>query len=220
MTSAPKLAFSIIPVTPLQQNCTLVWNEHDRIAAVIDPGGEVDKILAQIDKYKLNLVKILVTHGHVDHVGAVADLQEQLQLPVEGPHRDDQFWIDRVEADGLAFGIGKTRGFTTDRWLDHGDKVEVGDLIFDVFHCPGHSPGHVVFYHAPSKWAQVGDVIFRQSIGRTDFPRSSHQALINSIRNHLFPLGDDIYFVPGHGMPSSFGEERRSNPFVADHISR
>ena len=213
------LKIAVLPVTPLQQNCTLVWSQSTGRGAVIDPGGEPERIIAAIESQNIDLVKILLTHAHVDHAGAVQDIKEHFSVPIEGPHRADQFWIDRIESDGVMFGVGHCRTFVPDRWLDHGDKVEVGPFEFSVFHCPGHTPGHVIFYNEPAGFAQVGDVLFKGSIGRTDFPHSSHDDLIRSVIDHLWSLGRDVWFVPGHGPMSTFGEERDSNPFVGDAVT-
>jgi len=210
------LRCEIIPVTPFQQNCSLIWCTKTKRAALVDAGGEAARLLQRVAHHGLTLEKLLVTHGHLDHAGAVADLAEQLQLPIEGPHADDQFWIDGMPESAQKYGFPPVRSFTPDRWLQQGDTVQVGALTLDVLHCPGHTPGHVVFHHAPSQFALVGDVLFQGSIGRTDFPRGNHAHLIDAIRNRLFPLGDDITFVPGHGPVSTFGRERRSNPYVSD----
>lgn len=209
------LRVCVLPVTPFQQNCSLLWCTESRQGALIDPGGEIDRLLAMVEQQGVTLEKILVTHGHMDHAGAVAELAERTGLPVEGPQREDSFWIDRMGEDGRGFGL-QGRPFVPTRWLEDGDTVTVGNLTLDVIHCPGHTPGHVVFVHKPSRFAVVGDVIFAGSIGRTDFPRGDHAALVDSIRRKLFALGDDIHFLPGHGELSSFGQERRSNPFVSD----
>jgi glyoxylase-like metal-dependent hydrolase (beta-lactamase superfamily II) len=206
----------IIPVTPFQQNCSLLWCEATRRAAVVDPGGEIDRILAAAEQQGVAIDKILVTHGHLDHAGGVADLAERLRVPVEGPHREDRFWIDQIRESGARYGFGWCRPFTPDRWLEDGDTVTLGEAVLDVYHCPGHTPGHVVFHHPPSRLAFVGDVLFRGSIGRTDFPRGDHAALIRSITGKLWPLGKGVSFVPGHGPMSTFGQERLDNPFVAD----
>ncbi len=206
----------IVPVTPYQQNCSLLICEQTGQAAVVDPGGEIDRIIDAAEEAGARLSKILVTHGHLDHAGGVADLAERLKLPIEGPHRGDQFWIDMLDEQSRRFGFGHARRFTPDRWLEDGDTVQVGELTLQVLHCPGHTPGHVVFVEPESRIAAVGDVLFQGSIGRTDFPGGDHAALIHSIRNKLFPLGDDIRFIPGHGPTSTFGAERASNPFVAD----
>ena len=207
----------VIPVTPFQQNCSLVWDAHGR-AAVIDPGGDLDRILGEADRRGLALTKILLTHGHVDHCAGTAQLARQRALPVEGPHRDDRFWIEALPEAAAQFGLPPTEAFEPDRWLEQGDRVSVGDDTLEVLHCPGHTPGHVVFFHAAQRLAWVGDVLFAGSIGRSDFPRGDHRALIASIREQLFPLGDDVRFVPGHGPASTFGAERRTNPFVADRL--
>ncbi len=207
---------AVIPVTPFQQNCSLIWSEDTMQGAVCDPGGDLERILAAVEKNGVTLEKILITHGHLDHAGAAAEFAERLGLPIEGPHRDDRFWIDGMEQQCRMFGMTGARSFAPDRWLVDGDQVSVGGMVLDVRHCPGHTPGHVVFVNASERVALVGDVLFAGSIGRTDFPKGDHDVLIRSIRQRLFPLGDDITFVPGHGPVSTFGEERRSNPFVAD----
>lgn len=210
------MRYEIVPVTPFVQNCSVIWSERTMTGAVVDPGGDLADILRAVRKAGVTLEKILLTHGHLDHAGATADLAEQFELPVEGPHRDDQFWIDGLDRQAMMFGVPAVRGFTPDRWLDQGDEVSVGDLTLEVHHCPGHTPGHVVFFHRPSRLALVGDVLFAGSIGRTDFPRGDYDTLIRSIRERLWALGDDVAFIPGHGPMSTFGEERRSNPFVRD----
>jgi glyoxylase-like metal-dependent hydrolase (beta-lactamase superfamily II) len=208
----------VAPVTPLQQNCTIVWCAKTKQAAVIDPGGEVPRLLAALKEQDLTLAKIWITHGHLDHAGGTAALQEAAGVPIEGPHPDDQFWIDDIGTSGAKWGMPDARSFTPDRWLGDGDTVSLGETEFEVIHCPGHTPGHVVFFHRQARFAQVGDVLFQGSIGRTDFPRGNHQQLIHSITQKLWPLGDDVRFVPGHGPMSSFGQERRTNPFVADEV--
>lgn len=210
------LQFHSVPVTPFQQNCTLLWCDDSLRAAVVDPGGDIERILAAVEERNLKLEKILLTHGHLDHVGGTAPLARQLQLPVEGPQKEDQFWIEQITVQAQMFGFPPVETFTPDRWLQDGDTVTVGDEILEVVHCPGHTPGHVVFFHRPSKLALVGDVLFAGSIGRTDFPKSDHQALLDSITKKLWPLGDDVRFIPGHGPMSTFGQERQTNPFVAD----
>lgn len=219
MTDAPKppLQAAVIPVTAFQQNCTLIWCTRTMRGAVIDAGGDLPRIEAAIAQHGVTIEKLLVTHGHIDHCGGVAELAAKLGVPVEGPHEEDRFWIARLGDDSRGFGIPGTP-FEPDRWLDEGDRVTVGELVLDVYHCPGHTPGHVIFHHAPSKFAQVGDVLFQGSIGRTDFPRGDHAQLIASIVEKLWPLGDDTVFVPGHGNPSTFAAERRSNPHVADRV--
>ncbi|MCW5771538.1 MAG: MBL fold metallo-hydrolase [Rhodospirillaceae bacterium] len=210
------LKAAIIPVTPFAQNCSLVWCDETMKGAVIDPGGDLDRVLGVAEKQGVTIEKILVTHGHLDHAGAVADLRDRLGLPVEGPQKEDSFWIDRMPENGRQFGFPPLRAFVPTRWLEQGDTVSVGNLVLEVFHCPGHTPGHVVFFHRPSQLAIVGDVLFKGSIGRTDFPRGDHEALIHAIRTRLFPLGDAVRFIPGHGEMSTFGWERKTNPYVSD----
>lgn len=207
----------VIPVTPFQQNCTLMWCENTAKGVVIDPGGDLEQIQAVVAEEGIELEKILVTHGHIDHVGGVAALAQQTGLPVEGPHRDDEFWIEGLPMQSQRFGFAHADRFTPTRWLEDGDTVTFGDHELEVLHCPGHTPGHVVFFHRAAGFAQVGDVLFNGAIGRTDFPKGDYQQLIQSIRGKLFPLGDEVRFVSGHGPMSTFGQERRSNPFVADH---
>ncbi|GAA5524243.1 hydroxyacylglutathione hydrolase GloC [Microbulbifer aestuariivivens] len=210
------LQFHTVPVTPFQQNCTLLWCDLSQRAAVVDPGGDLERILAAVAERGLKLEKILLTHGHLDHVGGTAALMAQQQLPVEGPHREDAFWIEQLPMQAQTFGFPAVETFTPDRWLQQGDTVTVGEEVLEVHHCPGHTPGHVIFFHGPSKLALVGDVLFAGSIGRTDFPKGDYDTLIRSITEKLWPLGDDVRFIPGHGPMSTFGQERQSNPFVAD----
>ncbi|ABD05426.1 Beta-lactamase-like [Rhodopseudomonas palustris HaA2] len=209
-----KAGAAIIPVTPFQQNCTLLWCEATRKAVVVDPGGDVPEILAAIEKTGVSVEKIWLTHGHIDHVGGAAELRDALKVPIEGPHRDDQFLLDNVVASGRSFGIAGVRDVTTDRWLDQGDSVSVGELTFQILHCPGHSPGSVVFFNEAMRFALVGDVLFAGSVGRTDLPGGSHATLIRSITDKLLPLGDDVGFICGHGPGSSIGQERMTNPFL------
>ena len=211
----PPLKAVIVPVTPLQQNCTLLWCTATGKAAFVDPGGDLDRLKAVVAQHGVELEKILITHGHLDHCGQAGMLAKELGLPIEGPHEADRFWIEQLDEDGPRWGM-VAQSFEPDRWLDDGDTVTVGNLTLDVVHCPGHTPGHVVFIHRASKLALVGDVLFQGSIGRTDFPRSNHGDLIASITGKLWPYGDDITFVPGHGATSNFGHERRTNPFVSD----
>ncbi|MGL1831991.1 MBL fold metallo-hydrolase [Rhodocyclaceae bacterium SMB388] len=206
----------IVPVTPFEQNCSIVWCEATKKAAVVDPGGDLDRIVAAAAKLGVTIEKILITHGHIDHAGGTAKLARELGVPIEGPHPDDRFWIDGMPDQSRMFGLPNGEAFTPDRWLADGDTVTVGEQTFQVIHAPGHTPGHVVFFHPGARLALVGDVLFAGSIGRTDFPRGDHATLISSIRNKLFPLGDDVRFVPGHGPMSTFGRERASNPYVAD----
>jgi hydroxyacylglutathione hydrolase len=208
----------IAPVTPLQQNCTIVWCTKTKKAAIIDPGGEVPRLMAALAEHGLTLEKIWITHGHLDHAGGTAELKELTGCPIEGPHEDDQFWIDDIGTSAAKWGMPDARTFVPDRWLQDGDRVTLGETEFEVIHCPGHTPGHVVFFHRESNFAQVGDVLFQGSIGRTDFPRGNHKDLIEAITGKLWPLGGDVRFVPGHGPMSTFGQERKTNPFVADDI--
>lgn len=210
------LRYQIIPVTPLQQNCTVFWSPETNHGGIVDPGGDLSLIRNFLSENDITLEVILCTHGHLDHVGAVSELANELSLPIIGPHKDDLFWIEGLPEAAEMFGFQNVETFVPDQWLDDGDKVEVAGATFEVVHCPGHTPGHVVFYQPEDNVAMVGDVIFQGSIGRTDFPKGDHQQLINSITKKLWPLGQEVTFVPGHGPTSTFGEERRSNPFVSD----
>ena len=212
------MKYLIIPVTPFQQNCSLVWCETTRKAAVIDPGGNIDRILAQVEKLGLSLEKIVLTHGHIDHVGGANALSKQMALPIIGPHIADASWLENLPKQSQNFGFPHCEPFEPTQYLAHGDVVCVGDVTLQVLHCPGHTPGHIVLFDPKTKIAFVGDVLFRGSIGRTDFPNSNHQDLLHSITSQLWPLGKDVQFVPGHGPISTFGEERASNPFVADQL--
>lgn len=212
--TTPPLAACIVPVTPLQQNCTLFWCTETMKGALVDPGGDLDRLKQVVAEKGVTLEKLLITHGHLDHCGMAGVLAEDLSLPIEGPHPEDKFWIDQATEQGERFGMTGTRPFTPERWLDEGDMVTVGRLSLSVFHCPGHTPGHVVFYHEPSKLLIVGDVLFQGSIGRTDFPRGNHQQLVDAIQQKLFTLPEDTAFVPGHGPMSTIGQEKRTNPFV------
>ncbi len=213
--ATPPLKVAMIPVTAFQQNCSLLICTATNMAALVDPGGDLPKLKDALKQTGVTLEKILITHGHMDHCGQARMLAREMGVEIEGPHKDDAFWINRFDEDGPRFGmVGES--FTPDRWLVDGDTVTVGDCTLNVIHCPGHTPGHVVFHHPESKLAIVGDVLFQGSIGRTDFPLSNHQDLIDAITGKLWPLGDDVSFVPGHGQPSQFGYERRTNPFVGD----
>lgn len=211
----PPLRAAIVPVTPLQQNCSLVWCTATMRGAFVDPGGDLPRLTAAAQQAGVTIEKILLTHGHIDHCGSAGIFAEELGVHIEGPHEEDLFWIARLHEDGQRYGI-TGRPFTPDRWLVDQDQVKVGEVTFDVRHCPGHTPGHVVFHHPDSKLAIVGDVIFHGSVGRWDFPRGNQEQLINSITEKLWPMGDDTAFVPGHGPMSTFGQERRTNPFVSD----
>lgn len=207
---------SIVSVTPLQQNCTLMWCDETRKGVVIDPGGDVDNILDAIAKNNVSVEKILLTHGHFDHVGGAMDLAERLNTPIVGPHRDDEFLTTNVAAQGQMFDMPGGRDVVDNVWLEDGDLVSFGTETLRVLHTPGHTPGHIVFYHESARLAQVGDVLFRGSIGRTDFPRGDLETLVASITTKLWPLGNDVTFIPGHRHTSTFGTERADNPYVGD----
>jgi len=209
---------TVVPVTLYQQNCSIIRCEATGKAAIVDPGGDVDRVLGAVKQMQASVEKIILTHAHLDHCAASDVLRQQLGVPIEGPHREDEFWLQGLPEACRMSGFPPAAAFTPDRWLEQGDTVTVGEQELQVFHCPGHTPGHVVFLYAPQKVAWVGDVLFQGSIGRTDFPRGNYEELINSIRGKLFPLGDDITFVPGHGPTSTFGRERMTNPFVADSL--
>jgi hydroxyacylglutathione hydrolase len=208
------LKYQTIPVTPFQQNCSIVWDSDTKQAAIVDPGGDLDTLLAAVERLGVKLEQIWLTHAHIDHAGGSAELAERLQLPIVGPHRADQFWIDAIAQQGAMFGFADARPFVPTRWLQDGDTVELAGHVLAVRHCPGHTPGHVVFHSPQIKRAFVGDVLFAGSIGRTDFPQGNHQQLIDSITQRLWPMGDDTVFIPGHGPESTFGRERQTNPFV------
>ena len=213
--SEPPLRAAIVPVTAFQQNCSLLWCTKTMRGVLVDAGGDLDRLKLAIERAGITVEKLLVTHGHIDHCGMTGVLAKELGVPIEGPQMEDAFWLEQLSGTGRNFSLqGET--FEPDRWLEDGDKVTFGEIELDVLHCPGHTPGHIVFYHAPSHLAVVGDVLFQGSIGRTDFPRGDHQQLVDSIRDKLWPLGDDVTFIPGHGPTSTFGQERRTNPFVAD----
>lgn len=203
----------IIPVTPFQQNCALVWDEDSRVGAVVDPGGDVDMIRKAIEQSQVTVEKILLTHGHIDHAGGAAELRDQLKVAIEGPQERDLFLLDNLPKSGAQYGY-EARAFTPDRWLKEGDKVTVGGLEFAVLECPGHTPGSVVLFNNEHRFCFMGDVLFQGSVGRTDFPYGDHETLIASIRDKLLPLGDDVAFLPGHGPASTIGEEKQSNPFL------
>lgn len=206
----------IVPVTPFMQNCSVLVCERTGKAAVIDPGGDLERIESALRSEGATLEKIFLTHGHIDHCGQAGQFAQRHRVPIEGPQREDRFWIEQLPSQGRMFGFPHLAAFEPDRWLEDGDTVAFGEQALEVRHCPGHTPGHVIFFHAPSRLAIVGDVLFQGSIGRTDFPRGDHATLVASITGKLWPLGDDVAFVPGHGPMSTFGEERASNPFVGD----
>jgi glyoxylase-like metal-dependent hydrolase (beta-lactamase superfamily II) len=210
------MQIAVVPVTPFQQNCSVIWCERTRRAAVVDPGGDLEQIEQVLQQEGLTLEKIVLTHAHIDHAGATAELARRTGVPIEGPHEGDLFWIEQMPAQARMFGFAHGEAFTPTRWLHDGDTVTVGDETLEVIHCPGHTPGHVVLFHRTGRFAIVGDVLFAGSIGRTDFPQGNHEQLLRSIRERLFPLGDDITFLPGHGPTSTFGDERAHNPFVGD----
>lgn len=212
------MKYKIVPVTPFQQNCSVIWCEQTGAAAVVDPGGDLELILAAIAKAGVTVEKILLTHGHLDHAGAAADLAGRLGVPIVGPHQDDKVWIDAMPQQSAMFGVSSLPAFAPDQWLNDGDSVSVGDITLEVRHCPGHTPGHIIFFDPASRTALVGDVLFAGSIGRTDFPMGDYDTLIRSIRGQLWPLGSDVTFIPGHGPLSTFGRERQANPFVADRV--
>jgi hydroxyacylglutathione hydrolase len=206
----------VIPVTPFGQNCSLVWCTETMKGALVDPGGEVERLLEEVEKQGVELERILVTHPHIDHAGGVADVAEKFDLPIEGPHIDDKFLADSLPEQGAKYGLNPARAFTPTRWLETGDQVSFGNVTLEVRHCPGHTPGHVIFFDPKSKIALVGDVLFKGSVGRTDLPRGSYEALVQSITTQLWPLGNEVAFVSGHGEISTIGNERQSNPFVCD----
>ena len=215
MSAEPPLRAAIVPVTPLQQNCTLLWCTRTMRGTFVDPGGDLPRLKAAAAQAGVTIEKILLTHGHIDHAGSAGVLAKELGVTIEGPHRDDIYWIERLAEDGARYGI-TGQPFEPDRWLEDGDTVTVGELTLAVRHCPGHTPGHVVFHHPESKLAMVGDVLFQGSIGRWDFPHGNQQDLIHSITQRLWPMGNETAFVPGHGPMSTFGHERATNPFVGD----
>ncbi|WP_370981041.1 MBL fold metallo-hydrolase [Agaribacterium sp. ZY112] len=211
------LKYCTVSVTHYQQNCSIAWCENTRQAAVIDPGGDVSRLLNKIKDLGVELKQVLLTHGHMDHVGGAAQIAAELDLPIIGPAIEDKFWMDALDGQASMMGFEAQPPLVPTRWLKDGEAISIGECELSVIHCPGHTPGHVVFYSADAQRAFVGDVLFAGSIGRTDFPQGDLTTLLNSIRNKLFVLGDDIAFVPGHGPESNFGAERQTNPFVADH---
>ncbi|GAA0781986.1 MULTISPECIES: MBL fold metallo-hydrolase [Pseudomonadati] len=212
------MKYQIIPVTPFQQNCSVIWCETTLKAAVVDPGGDIERVLTEVNKLGLTVEKVLLTHGHIDHVGGANKLALHLNVPIIGPHIADKFWLDSLPKQSQNFGFPAVEVFAPNQYLTDGEEVNVGEQSLSVIHCPGHTPGHIVFYSKVSGIAWVGDVLFRSSIGRTDFPQSNHQDLVNSITQKLWPLGNHVSFIPGHGPMSTFAEEREHNPFVADQL--
>ena len=210
-----QLNAGIVPVTPFQQNCTILFDMDDKTGVVVDPGGDVDQILAVLKENGIKPTAIWLTHGHIDHAGGAMDLKEALGVEIIGPHEADKSLLDNIENQAKRFGISDAvRNCVPDRFLEEGETVSFGEHVFEVLHCPGHAPGHVVYYNRAAQFAHVGDVLFRGSIGRTDLPGGDHAALIRSIKEKLLPLGDEIGFICGHGPGGRFGEERRSNPFL------
>jgi glyoxylase-like metal-dependent hydrolase (beta-lactamase superfamily II) len=215
----PRFRVAIIPVTPLQQNCSIIWSTETMEAAVVDPGGDSDRIAAAVEELKLDVTAVWLTHGHIDHVGAAGRIKSMFNVPIIGPHEKDQFLLDQIESDCGQYGITGGMNVTPDRYLHEGDKVDLAGIVFDVYECPGHTPGHIVLVQPEDRFAFVGDVLFRGSIGRTDFPYGNHDDLIRSIVNKLWPLGREIQFVSGHGEVSTFAQERIDNAFVADAVT-
>lgn len=218
MSSADTAPFQlqVVPVTPLQQNAMIFWSTATRNAILLDPGGDVDRLMEELEKLEVNVKEIWLTHGHIDHAGGAAEARRRLGVEIVGPHKDDQFLLDELKPG--TYGIAEAESFTPDRYLDDGDTVELDDVPFQLFHCPGHSPGSVVFYQKELAIAFVGDVLFNGSIGRTDLPGGNHRQLIDSITRKLWPLGKKIQFMPGHGPGSTFEQERLNNGFVADSV--
>lgn len=208
------LHYQIIPVTPFEQNCTLLWCDETMEGTLIDAGGDIAKLTTAVSKANVKISKLLLTHGHLDHVGAAAQLAAHYAVNIEGPQREEQFWLDMLPQQAMMFGFPPAKAFLPDRWLEQGDTVQVGNVLLEVRHCAGHTPGHVVFIHHSSKLAIVGDVLFNGGIGRSDFPRGNYQTLINSIQQQLFTLADDYQFIAGHGAMSTIGHEKKHNPFV------
>lgn len=209
-------AIQVVPVTPFQQNCSLAWSETTKHGVVVDPGGDLPVIRKAIAEAGITIDKIVLTHGHIDHAGEAAALAEELGVPVEGPHRADKPLLDNLAQQGKAYGLDNARAVTPDRWLDDGERIDIAGVSFDVLHCPGHSPGSVVLVSKDLRFAFMGDVLFNGSVGRTDLPGGSHEALIEAIRTKLLPLGDDVSFLPGHGPGSTIGHERVTNPFLQE----
>ena len=217
--TAPKLEIRIVPVTPLQQNTSMIWSTETMEGVFVDPGGDIERLMGAAKHFGVRIVAVWLTHGHLDHAGAAMAVKERTGCQIIGPHKDDQWLLDEIESQGARYGITDGKNVTPDRYLDDGDVLELAGNNFGVAHCPGHTPGHVVIYSQEGAMAFVGDVLFRGSVGRTDFPRGNHQQLIDSITGKLWPLGDQMRFVPGHGPMSTFGQERQDNPLVADVVT-
>ncbi|MEZ9490209.1 MBL fold metallo-hydrolase [Vibrio breoganii] len=212
------LQYQVVPVTPFQQNCSIVWCDETMKGVVIDPGGDVKQLLMMIEELQVQVEKLVLTHGHLDHVGGSEELARALNQPIVGPHKDDNFWLQGLEGQSQMFGFPLTEAFEPSQWLDEGDVVTFGNQSLNVIHTPGHTPGHVVLHSESASLAFVGDVLFKGGVGRTDFPKGDFNTLIDSIKSKLWPLGNETRFVPGHGPESTFGSERVSNPFVADEM--
>ncbi len=208
------MKYRIFPVTHYQQNCSLIWCDTTKQAALIDPGGEAERLLREVDEAGLELQMVLLTHGHIDHVAAAAQIAEQRQVPIIGPHEADAFWLEILPQHAAQLGFPPTESFTPTRWLQDGEQITLGEVTLQVLHTPGHTPGHVVFYNEEGNTVFVGDVLFQGSVGRSDFPQGDHDTLIHSITQRLLPLGDEVTVVPGHGPNTTLGEERRHNPFL------
>jgi len=210
------LKVEVVMVTAFQQNCSIIWCTETMSGAVIDPGGDVEKIINSIQKNGIQVEKILLTHGHLDHAGGATQLAREINVPIVGPQKDDAFWLEGIEKQAQNYGLPGAENCSPDQWLNDGEEIAVGNEKLNIYHCPGHTPGHVIFYHKDAELAFVGDVLFKGSIGRTDFPRGDHSALIHSITSKLWPLGDSTRFISGHGEISDFASERATNPFVGD----
>ncbi len=212
------LRVEVVVVTPFQQNCSVIWCSETLQGAVVDPGGDIDRVIAKIEQHKIDVSQIILTHGHLDHAGGAEELKRRLGVSIIGPHRDDLFWLEGITQQGQQYGFSGAENCQPDQWLEEGEQIKVGNEVLDIYHCPGHTPGHIIFHHQPSGLAFVGDVLFKGSIGRTDFPRGNHQDLIDSITSKLWPLGGETRFVSGHGPVSNFAHERQTNPHVADQV--